>query len=85
MELLDGVLVERWERSADRPRPLTEADVRRALTDAGGLVELLATADRTERTALYRALGIRLAYEKQTAGQEVIRARLQISGGGGRI
>ena len=78
-------IVDRWERSAERPRPLTEADVRSALTDAGGLVGLLAAADRTERTALYRALGIRLTYEKQTTGQEVIRARLQLSGGGGRI
>ena len=78
-------IVERWERSGDRPRPLTEGDVRHALTKAGGLVGLLADADRTERTALYQALGIRLTYEKQTTGQELVHARLQLSGGGGGI
>ena len=35
------------------------------------------------RAALYRALGLRLTYEKQTTGQELVRARLQLSGGGG--
>ncbi|HMC52224.1 MAG TPA: hypothetical protein VKI64_05640, partial [Acidimicrobiales bacterium] len=60
-------------------------DVRSALADAEGLIGLLAIADRTERTALYRALGIRLTYEKQTTGQELVRARLQLSGGGGGI
>lgn len=77
--------IERWERSADRITPLTEVDVRTAITDAGGLVGLLAVADRTERAALYRALGIRLTYEKQTTGQELVRARLSLCGGGGRI
>lgn len=76
--------IERWERSTDRARPLTEDDVRLMITEAGGLVGLLAVGDRTERTALYRALGIRLTYEKQTTGHELIRARLQPSGGGGR-
>ena len=77
--------IERWERSTDGTRPLTEAEVRGAITDAGGLVGLLAVAERTERAALYRALGLRLTYEKQTTGQELVRARLQLSGGGGRI
>lgn len=40
--------IERWERSTDRARPQTEADVRSALTGAAGLVGLLAVADRTE-------------------------------------
>ena len=78
-------IIERWERSTDRPRPLTDADVRQALTSAGGLVGLLAGADRTERTALYQALGIRLTFEKQTTGQDLVHARLQLSGGGGGI
>lgn len=77
--------IERWERSADRASPLTEVDVRSAITDAGGLVGLLAVADRTERAALYRALGIGLTYERQTTGHELVRARLSLSGGGGRI
>jgi site-specific DNA recombinase len=76
-------IIERWERSTDRPRPLTEADVRTALTGAGGFVGLLGAADRTERAALYRALGGKLTYERQTTGQEVVRARLQLGGGGG--
>ncbi|MHB8466721.1 MAG: hypothetical protein ACYDH6_22815 [Acidimicrobiales bacterium] len=39
--------------------------------------------DRTERAALYRALDIQLTYEKQTTGQEQVRARLSLCGGGG--
>ena len=72
-------------RSTDRTAALTEPDVRRVLAETGGLVGLLATADRTERTALYRALGLRLTYEKQTTGQEHVHARLQLRSGGGRI
>lgn len=78
-------VVERWERSTDRPRPLSEADVRGAIVDPGGLVGLLDSADRTERAALYTALGLRLTYEKQTTGQELVHARLLLSGGGGGI
>jgi hypothetical protein len=64
-------VIGKWERSHTRQRPLSESEVREALTQAGGLVLMLANADRAERAALYRALGLTLRYEKQApTGQE---------------
>jgi hypothetical protein len=58
--------------------------VRAVLTETRGLVQLLAAADRTDRAALYRALGLRLQYEKEApTGRELARARLELCGGGG--
>lgn len=70
--------------------------MRDALTAAGGLVTILADADRADRAALYRALGLSLRYEKQApTGEERIHVqlelcrapalRLELSSGGGRI
>ena len=79
-------VVERWERSANRPRPLTEAEVRDAIDQADGLIGLLDAADRAERSALYRALGLTLRYEKEApTGVERVHARLELCGGGGGI
>ena len=79
-------VVRQWEGSSETAAPLSEEDVRRSLASADGLVGLLRTADRTERAALYRALGIRLTYEKiAPTGQERIHARLELCRGGGRI
>jgi hypothetical protein len=58
--------------------------VRAVLTEARGLVKLLDAADRIERAALYRALGLSLRYEKEApTGRELIRARLELCRGGG--
>jgi hypothetical protein len=57
--------IERWGRSHKRPAPLLESDVHAVLTETRGLVQLLAAADRTDRAALYRALGLSLRYEKE--------------------
>ena len=78
-------VIDRWELSGERSSPLTDVDVREAIVVAGGLVGLLDEADRAERTALYRALGLRLSYEKQRTGRELVHARLDLcsSGGGG--
>lgn len=79
-------VIGKWERSHTRQRPLSESEVREALTQAGGLVFMLANADRAERAALYRALGLTLRYEKQApTGQEHIHARLELCRGGGGI
>jgi site-specific DNA recombinase len=79
-------IVGRWERNTDRPAPLSETDVRAALASAGGLVGLLASADRTERVAVYRAIGIQLRYEKDApTGHDQVIVRLELSGGGGGI
>ena len=78
--------VERWERSHAQPAALTAATVAAALTEAGGLVGLLQRAERDERAALYRALGLSLRYEKEAAtGLERVHARLQLTRSGGRI
>lgn len=58
----------------------------RALVEAGGLIQLLDTAGRTERAEMYSALGLTLRYEKTAAtGQERVHARLQLKRSGGRI
>ena len=79
-------VIERWGRSHQRATPLTESAVRAVLTETQGLVELLAAADRVDRAALYRALGLTLKYEKEApTGRELVRVRLELCGGGGRI
>ncbi len=81
-----GAVVDRWEKTADRVAPLTEAAVRAVIADAGGLVGLLDAADRSERAVLYGALGLTLRYEKEApTGRELVRVRLELCGGGGRI
>ena len=47
------------------PPPLNEAEVRNALSQAGGLVLMLADADRAYRAQLYRDLGLTLRYENR--------------------
>lgn len=60
--------------------------MRATLTEASGPVAMLASAERAELTALYRTLGLSLQYEKEAAtGAERVRARLQLSCGGGGI
>jgi hypothetical protein len=79
-------VVERWERSQDRPPQLVEEDVRSLLTGARALVELLGSAERTERAALYRALGLSLRYEKEApTGREIVHARLEVCRRGGGV
>ena len=79
-------VIDEWGSSRERPAPLAEVDVRAALTEAGGLVNLLGEADRAERASLYQALGICLRYEKEApTGRELVRARLELSRGGGWI
>ncbi len=79
-------VIEQWERSQTNAVPLKEWEVRDTLTQAGGLVLMLARSDRAERAELYRALGVRLRYEKQApTGQERVHARLELCRGGGRI
>ena len=66
--------------------PLKEWEVRDTLTQAGGLVLMLARSGRGERDALYRALGVSLRYEKQApTGQGRVHARLELCRGGGPI
>lgn len=79
-------IIERWGRSHERPTQLTEADLRAVLTETRGLVKLLGEADRIERAALYRALGLSIRYEKEApTGRELVRAQLELCGGGGGI
>ncbi|GAC1611369.1 MAG: hypothetical protein NVS3B26_23780 [Mycobacteriales bacterium] len=79
-------VIENSAGSSDRPAPLTEAEVRAALTQAGGLIRLLDTACRTDRAEMYRALGLSLRYEKTAAtGQERVHARLQLKRSGGSV
>lgn len=79
-------VIEQWERSHRSAVPLKQCDVRDALTQAGGLVLMLARSDRAERAALYQALGLRLRYEKQApTGEERVHAQLELCRGGGRI
>lgn len=78
--------IREWEHSHTTTAPLSECEVRDALTAAGGLVAILASADRTERAALYRALGLTLRYEKEApTGEERVHVRLELCRGGGRI
>ena len=79
-------IIERWGRWHERPTQLTEADLLAVLTEARGLVELLGEADRIERAALYRALGLSIKYEKEApTRRELVRAQLELCGGGGLI
>ena len=79
-------VIDDWGRSRERPGLLAEADVRAVLSEAGGLVNVLGEADRVERASLYQALGLSLRYEKETpTGQELVRARLELSRGGGSV
>jgi len=78
-------VVERWARGCERPAPLAERDVRSVLSNARDLVELLGAAEHTKRANLYQALGLGLCYEKAApTGRERVRARLELSGGGGQ-
>jgi site-specific DNA recombinase len=78
--------IERWERSNQRIAPLHERDVRLVLADTADLIRLLQTADRVERGRIYQQLGLILRYEKEAAtGRELVHARSQLCGGGGRI
>lgn len=79
-------VVQRWNQSEPGVDPLTEEDVRGALTEGRGLVTLLDVAERPDRTALYRSLGLQVTYKKEApTGQELVHARLELRGGGGRI
>jgi hypothetical protein len=55
-----------WESSQERARPLTENEVRQAIGGAGQLVPMLASADRVDRSDLYRALGLHVRYTKRS-------------------
>ena len=57
--------IHEWERTHITTAPLSECEVRDVLTATGGLVAVLAGADRTERAALYGALGLTLRYENK--------------------
>lgn len=75
-----------WENSNRRTIPLKDSEVRRAIGDAGALVQLLSAADRANRAELYRALGIQLRYVKEApTGLERVQARLELRRSGGRI
>lgn len=53
---------------------------------AGGLVAILASAHRTERAALYRALGLSPRYEKEApTGEERVHLRLELFVAGARL
>ena len=43
---------------------IADSGVRAVLTETSCLVQILTAADRTDRATLYRALGLRLQYEK---------------------
>lgn len=75
-----------WEATNDHPSPLTEHQVRDAIGTTARLIRLLDTADRTERAAFYRALGLKVRYVKEApTGQEHVHARLELRSSGGRI
>jgi hypothetical protein len=58
-----------WEQSREpEALGLTDGEVRTALSKVDAVVDLLQRADREDRGALYRALGITLRYERTTAG-----------------
>lgn len=79
-------VIDDWGRSCEHPALLAEADVRAVLSEAGGLIGLLGEADRAERASLYQALGLSLRYEKEApTGRELVRARLELTRGGGTI
>ena len=71
--------IERWEHSHRRAEPLSEADIRAVLADAGALARLIRDADRIERATLYQTLSLSLSYEKEAAtSKEVIHLRSQL-------
>ncbi|MHB8450702.1 MAG: hypothetical protein ACYDAQ_09700, partial [Mycobacteriales bacterium] len=79
-------IIDRWERSHERAEPLDEHDVRATLTTAGGLVYLLARAERTDRAQLCQALGVSLRYERDAStGLERVHARSQLRSSGGSV
>ena len=61
---------------------LTTGDIATALDHAGSLAALLAESEREPRDRLYRTLGLELLLDP--CGNRV-EARVQLSGGGGRI
>ena len=63
-------------------RSLRATEVGTALDHAGNLAKILKTAERDSRARLYRTLGLQLLLDP--VGKRV-EARLQLSGGGGRI
>lgn len=86
-ELADAAaIISGWKQSNGHAAPLTEDQVRGVLTSAEGLTDLLKAADRTERAALYRNLGVQLRYMKEApTGLERIQAQLELRSSGGRI
>ena len=82
-----NTIVADWQDRGDASQSLSEDDVFAVLRSARGIVDLLAPeADRGDRLDLYRALGVSLSYERNTAtGRELVHARSQLRGGGGRI
>ncbi len=78
--------IQSWESSEKAPAALTRNQVRAALTEARGLIGLLAAAGRQDRQALYRALRLNLRYHKEApTGLERVQARLELRSSGGRI
>lgn len=71
-----------WEHEHSAVRPLTADDVNAALDHAGDLASLLKDAEREARARLYRTLGLQLLLDPVS---DRVEARLQLSGGGGRI
>ena len=76
--------VEQWEHSNDHERRLTADEIALALDHAGSLAQLLTDAEREPRARLYRTLGLELQLDV-VADPKTVDARLQLSGGGGRI
>lgn len=71
-----------WDIDHHRPAPLAADDIAAALDHAGDLAALLAESERETRARLYRTLDLDLQLDPV---QETLEARLQLSGGGGRI
>ena len=85
MHKAESIMAE-WEGSQARVAPLDDRQIRAAIAEAGGLVGLLADADRADRAALYQALCIQLRYEKERpTGRELVHVRSTLRSGGGRI
>ena len=71
-----------WEQQHRTVRSLSASDVAAALDHAGDLAKILKDAEREARARLYRTRGLELLLDP--VGNRV-EARLQLSGGGGRI
>jgi hypothetical protein len=82
-------IVAEWEGSQARVAPLDERQIKAVIAEAGGLVGLLADADRADRAdraALYQALCIQLRYEKERpTGRELVHVRSTLGSCGGPI